>query len=105
MSEFVVRGCARVGLNGVNAHRVDTGGDGLTLIDTGAPILLLIALGFWLRRASFISESAVGDLRTLVVNLALPAVLFTSFLEIEFDPCDAAIVIGVFVVYVVANPV
>lgn len=59
------------------------------------PILLLIALGFWLHRSSFISEGTVGDLRKLVVNLALPAVLFTSFLEIEFDPSDAAIVIGV----------
>ena len=67
------------------------------IISRVLPILLLIALGFRLRRASFISESTVGDLRKLVVNLALPAVLFTSFLEIEFDPSDAAMVMGVFV--------
>lgn len=70
------------------------------IISRVLPILLLVALGFWLRRAGFISESTVGDLRKLVVNLALPAVLFTSFLEIEFDPGDAAIVIGVFVLCV-----
>lgn len=39
MSELVVRGCVRVGLDGVNAYLVDTGGDRLTLIDTGTPIL------------------------------------------------------------------
>ena len=66
------------------------------IISRVLPILLLIALGFWLRRSSFISESTVGDLRKLVVSIALPAVLFTSFLEIEFDPSDAALVIGVF---------
>ena len=39
MSELVVRDCVRVGLDGVNAYLVDTGGDRLTLIDTGTPIL------------------------------------------------------------------
>jgi predicted permease len=70
------------------------------IISRVLPILLLIALGFWLRRSSFISECTIGDLRKLVVNIALPAVLFTSFLEIEFDPSDAAVVVGVFVLCV-----
>jgi len=65
------------------------------------PILLLIGTGFWLRRSAFISESTVADLRKLVVNLALPAVLFTAFLEIDFDGSDAAIVVAVFLLCVV----
>jgi predicted permease len=71
------------------------------IISRVLPILLLIAIGFWLRRSAFISESTVGDLRKLVVNLALPAVLFTSFLEIDFDANDAAIVVATFVLCLV----
>lgn len=70
------------------------------IISRVLPILLLITIGFGLRRTKFISESTVGDLRKLVVNLALPAVLFTSFLEIEFDSNDVAIVVVTFVLCV-----
>ena len=70
------------------------------IISRVLPILLLIAIGFWFQRSAFISDGTVADLRKVVVNLALPAVLFTSFLEIEFDPSDAAIVVGVFVLCV-----
>ena len=70
------------------------------IISRVLPILILIAIGLWFRRSAFISEGTVGDLRKVVVNVALPAVLFTSFLEIEFNPSDAAIVIGVFLLCV-----
>jgi len=70
------------------------------IISRVLPILLLITIGFGLRRTNFISESTVGDLRKLVVNLALPAVLFTSFLEIEFDANDVAIVVVTFMLCV-----
>ena len=39
MSESVIADCWRIQLNAVNAYLVDTGGDGLVLIDTGAPLL------------------------------------------------------------------
>ena len=70
------------------------------IISRVLPILLLITIGFGLRRTNFISEETVGDLRKLVVNLALPAVLFTSFLEIEFDVNDVAIVAFTFLLCV-----
>jgi hypothetical protein len=47
------------------------------------PIILLILLGFWVRRRKFLAESTIDDLRKLVVNLALPAVLFVTFLQLE----------------------
>jgi predicted permease len=70
------------------------------IISRVLPIVLLLTIGFWFRRTSFISEGTVGDLRKLVVNFALPAVLFTSFLEIEFDTNDAAIVVLTFLLCV-----
>jgi len=56
----------------------------ILIINRVLPILLLIFLGNWIRRKNFVTENTVNDLRKLVVNLALPAVLFISFLGIEF---------------------
>jgi predicted permease len=55
----------------------------IQIINRVLPILLLIFLGYWIRRRAFLRESTIDDLRQLVVNLALPAVLFVSFLGIE----------------------
>jgi malate permease and related proteins len=53
------------------------------IINRVLPILFLIILGYWIRRRKFLAESTIEDLRKMAVNLALPAVLFLSFLEIE----------------------
>ena len=66
------------------------------IINRVLPILILIAIGYWIRRKQFISESTVDDLRKLVVNLALPAVLFTSFLEIQLEAKYLVIVVVTF---------
>ncbi len=52
------------------------------IINRVIPIVFLIFLGYLIRRRSLIGENAIADLRWLVVNLALPAVLFISFLNI-----------------------
>lgn len=53
------------------------------IINRVLPILFLIGLGYWIRRSQFLTESTVDDLRKIAVNIALPAVLFSSFLQIE----------------------
>ncbi len=53
------------------------------IINRVLPILFLIGLGYWIRRNHFLEEGTVDDLRKIAVNIALPAVLFTSFLTIE----------------------
>jgi predicted permease len=50
------------------------------------PVLFFIALGYWIRRSAFILETTIEELRKVVVNLGLPAVLFVSFLNIELEP-------------------
>jgi len=50
------------------------------------PILFLISLGYWIRRKNFLTASAIDELRKVVVNLALPAVIFISFLNVELKP-------------------
>ena len=64
------------------------------------PILILLGAGFWMRRTRFISDSTIDDLRKVVVNFALPAVLFTSFLEVELQSSDVIIVVATFVISV-----
>lgn len=56
------------------------------IVNRVLPILLLLTLGYGLRRSRFLNETTVDDLRKIVVNLAMPSVLLLSFLEIELQP-------------------
>lgn len=55
----------------------------IQIINRVLPILLLLALGYWIRIKAFLLPPTIEDLRKFVVNITLPAVLFISFLEIE----------------------
>ncbi len=66
------------------------------IINRVLPIFLLLGLGFWLRRSQFIADSTVEDLRKLVVNLAMPSVLFLSFLTIELQPAYLVVFVLIF---------
>lgn len=56
------------------------------IINRVLPILFLLLLGYLFRRSGFLTPTLVEGLRQLVVNLALPAVLFLSFLAIDLQP-------------------
>ena len=56
----------------------------IQILNQVLPILLLISLGYWTRYKKFLTENGVEELRKLVVNLALPTVLFISFLHVEW---------------------
>ena len=70
------------------------------IINRVLPIFLLIGLGFWVRRSGFLPERAVEDLRKLVVNLALPSVLFISFLGIDLQPAYLLVFAALFILCV-----
>jgi len=53
------------------------------IINRVLPILLLLLLGIWIRHKNFLFDKTIDELRKVVVNIALPAVLFISFLNIE----------------------
>jgi len=73
----------------------------LEIITRITPILLLLLLGYWLRRTNFLSEEVVDGLKKIVVNIALPAVLFLSFLEVEMEPSFFVVFVVVFMLCVV----
>jgi predicted permease len=70
------------------------------IINRVLPIFLLLGLGYWLRRSQFIPEQTVADLRKIVVNLALPAVLFLSFLQMELHISYVLIFAAIFLLCV-----
>ena len=61
------------------------------------PVVLLFALGFFLQKVSFFSERGVEAVRTLVSDIALPALLFTAFLSVDLNLTYLFLVAGVFV--------
>ena len=60
------------------------------------PVVLLLALGVGVRRSGFLSGPAVDGLRKLVVNIALPALLFIAFLNTDFRSSHLWIVLLIF---------
>lgn len=55
-----------------------------TLVGSVLPVLLLLGLGMALRRTSLLNDDLVAGLKRLIVDLALPALLFTTFLTTRF---------------------
>jgi malate permease and related proteins len=70
------------------------------IINRVLPILLLLGLGYGMRRTGFIGSGTVDGMRKVIVNLALPAVLFTAFLEIELQASDSILVLVTFLLCV-----
>ena len=56
----------------------------LSSIESTLPILLIIALGYWLRKQGWFADSFAGNLSKLILNIALPAGIFVSILNISF---------------------
>lgn len=66
------------------------------IINRVLPILLLLGLGYWIRQREFLPEATVEDLKKIAVNLALPSVLFITFLEIEFQATYLGLIVLTF---------
>ncbi len=56
------------------------------------PIILLFGLGALLRKTQFLVEGTVGDLKKLIVNVTLPAVLFLAFAGASLQARHMAVV-------------
>ena len=61
------------------------------------PILLLIVLGNQMRTRGWFSESHIEGLKWMVINVALPSVLFLSFLNLELKVSYLAVMVMMFV--------
>jgi malate permease and related proteins len=56
----------------------------LFVFNSVLPILILLWIGHFLRKRSFFAPETVDNIKKFIVNFSLPAVLFISFLDIDF---------------------
>ncbi len=47
------------------------------------PIILLLLLGVWMRRKSFVSAQVIGGIKKITLNIAIPAILFLTFFRAD----------------------
>lgn len=55
------------------------------VFETVLPLLVMLGLGMLCRRKSLLTRDGVGALKSLVVNITLPAVLFAAFATAEYS--------------------
>lgn len=57
----------------------------------GTPVIVLIVFGYVLRQFKFLKLSTVDEIKKLVLNVTLPALLFTSFLGMKIEISHLAV--------------
>ena len=57
----------------------------IQIINRILPIIILLIIGKWIQQRKLVEEQSVADFKKIVVNLALPAVLFNSFFRVELQ--------------------
>ncbi|WP_304943218.1 AEC family transporter [Vallitalea guaymasensis] len=55
----------------------------MELISKVMPILILFLIGFLIRKTNFLSKESIDGIKKIVIDMALPAVLFIAFVNIE----------------------
>jgi len=78
----------------------------IRVLETALPVFLVLALGMLCRKTKMFGEQGVAALKSIVVNITLPATLFLSFSTAEYSSrtvvipvilyalCGAALVLG-----------
>ena len=65
------------------------------------PVIIIIILGWILRRVKLIEEEENTFLKKLIVNVGLPAVMFISFLRMTITPSLILIIPGIFILNII----
>ncbi len=75
--------------------------DTLEILSKVLPVIILIIFGGLLRKAKFIEQNTINDLKKIVVNITLPATLFLTFAKTTFESRYIMIFLSVFLVCVI----
>ena len=67
----------------------------LGISEVALPVIVMIAIGVWARKTKFLSESGIKDIKSLIVKVCLPAVLFAAFYNMRFTWRES-LTLGVF---------
>ena len=74
----------------------------MEVIKTVLPVIAMLAIGMLARRRSLISRQGVDALKSVVVNITLPAVLLNAFATTRYTLMDVAIPLMMFAVCLAA---
>lgn len=66
------------------------------LLEKLIPVLLILTIGWFLRKKQILSDSTVNELKSIIVNIALPCILFLSFSKTSLEARYLIIVVLVF---------
>lgn len=55
-----------------------------TILEKALPVFIMLALGVLCRKRSLISAEGIGAMKNFVVNITLPAVMFSAFATAEY---------------------
>ena len=75
--------------------------DTLEILSKVLPVIILIILGGFLRKAKFIEQNTISEFKKIVVNITLPATLFLTFAKTTFESRYIMIFISVFLVCII----
>ena len=57
-----------------------------TVLEKALPVFVMLALGVLCRRKGIVSREGISAMKTFVVNITLPAVMFSAFASAEYSP-------------------
>ncbi len=68
----------------------------IRVLETALPVFVTLAIGMLCRSRSILTRDGVAQLKSVAVNIALPAVLFSAFATAEYSRESVAIPVVVF---------
>lgn len=74
----------------------------IEVFQTILPVLLMLGIGMFCRRSNLLSREGINALKSVVVNIALPAVLLNAFATTRYTFMDVVLPLLMFAVCVLA---
>lgn len=73
----------------------------VSIFEKLAPIVFFLALGVLFRRKVFLSRQTIEEIKRLLVRITLPALLFLTFIDLDFHRNYIAVIVLMFAVNLV----
>ena len=70
----------------------------MTILPKVIPLLALLIIGYLFKKKEFLSNNTILEIKNFILNITLPALLFTAFLDIDFRLEYLAILVIVIVI-------
>lgn len=75
--------------------------DYLSIMPKLIPLLALLIMGYIFKKKKFLTNNTISEIKSFLLNITLPALLFTAFLDIEFKQEYLAIIILVILINII----